>query len=333
MAKYFCGTRTILGGRNTTSVEWMTNLPGFYYNSTLVDGYVNFPTWVPLSPAIFARIPFVIDAPPANNLFVRFDIFPGQISFSALSPWLVLVNASGTEVIRVVVQGFATTVSRLQAWNGSAWVDIGSSFANSPTDTLTSVQFQFNVSGTSLQFNVWYQQVLISSQSITLPATVGDISSMTLYARTGQYRLSMLAASSFDMRGYLFPTDRLTATGTFNDGSGTVAATNDGDLATIKTLPGVDDKYSGTKPSRTFPSGYNIESVTVSAVMRAASPVTQARTLAVVSATPYEFASNFAFAPDVAFAYRAQDWINKPTGGVWTQSDYNATEFGHVAKA
>lgn len=338
MAKYFAGTRLALYGATSGAVVYQTTVgTPVRFDANIVSGCVQFPAAV-YSPSILEGvvIPIGMDATTASTAVLKFEwlssstVTPGSGSY--IFPWVEFIDSSGAIIAWIGSINYNIYNMSFYYWNGTSFVTTGANM-NMPSVTAIS-EFQFRiVSGSSGTIQMWRNGAIelnISGISFNRTNPIRAIRVRNIF--TGISYASQFAVSDFDMRGYKFPTDNISATGTFNDGTGIPANTNDSDITTSKSLPVNLNKYSGTHATRYIPGTLAIESVTVGSVMRAGGSVSTARSIMVVGGTSYSAASDISPTLTTGYEWRGQDWAAHPTLGTWTAANYNAAEKGHLAK-
>lgn len=342
MAKYFAGTRLALHGKSSPSVIWQSTIGSPQrFDSDYVNGCIQLPPATTGGGQVYSSItlPIGIDAISAPSVFIKFEWLGGATSapsaYGLSWPWVEFLDSSVNTIARICAvapNGGVDTRQYAEYWNGSGFTSIGGLILNPSAESRTEYQFKL-IGGASGGFQFWRGAALELNSGIIPLNRTGNI----CYVRISNpilaaSYLSQIAISDFDMRGYKFPSDTITSSGTFNEGTGNATDTGDFDLNTAKALPGNLNKYSGNTNTRTLPGNLAIESVTVGSIMRAGGSVANARSIMVVGGTSYSGASNIIPAPISGYEWRGQDWATHPTLGAWTNSSYNSTEKGHEAR-
>lgn len=346
MAKYFAGTRLALYGRSSLSVISQATVGSpTRYDADFVSSCIQFPAgFSPSSTLDYSEsitIPIGIDAVDAPDVYIKFDWLSGSsvvanTTSAANTTWrfVEFMDAAGAVIARMRPVGANASPQAIMFfnyWNGSAWIQAGSTINSPSAAARAEIQLRI-VGGASGTLQIWINGGLELDLTAVPFNRTGNIKSVRISNPWNAVSYcSQIAISDFDMRGYKFPSDVLNGPGTFNDGTGAAADTGDLNFNTAKSLPANLDKYDGAHAARTLPGNLAIESVTVGAIMRAASPVANARAIAVIAATSYPAPANMT-APNTGFDWRGQDFPTNPAGGDWTQASYNAAGFGHEAR-
>jgi hypothetical protein len=346
MAKYFAGTRTLLWNRTAASVVLQSTVGSpARFDAALVGSCIQLPAGLAGSPnnqpAEGVVIPVGMDATSASDLYLIFDWLGSSSQssgFTARQAWIEFLAATGAVIARLSFDSNSNALGRFD-WGdaaGTSFTQAGSQVIPIPSTAGIStfqLRFRAGASGTN-RFQFWQNGGLvmdISNIPLAITANVAAVRIRNCFQ--GLSYLSQVAMSDFDMRGYRFPTDVISATGSFNDGTGTPAQTADGDFTTAKSLPASGNVYSGTHGARTLPGNLAIESVTIGAIIRAGGSVPQARSVIVAGGVAYPAPANISPSPSTGYEWRGQDWPNHPALGPWTQANYNAAEKGHEARA
>lgn len=334
MAKYFAGTRLALYGKTSQSVIYQTTVGSpVRFDASIVSGCIQIPAALNGNIQEGFTLPLGIDGITASTLVIKFDWLSGNntTQYEPQYTFVEFLDASLNSIVRLSQFGF-TGAFIFEYYNGSTYIQTGPTLNTPSSAGKTELQIRI-VTGSSGSIQFW------KNGAIDL-----DVSSIP-FSRTGPIKfvriknpwtlpsyISQIAISDFDMRGYKISSDALNATGTFNDGAGAPADTGDLNFNTSKSLPANLNKYSGTHATRVIPGNLTIESVTMASIMRAGSPVTNARSIMVVSGTSYSASGNISPPPANGYEWRGQDWTAHPTLGAWTAENYNAAEKGHEAR-
>jgi hypothetical protein len=247
---------------------------------------------------------------------------------------LTLVNTSLVSTIELVANTGSASSFYMRYWNGASYTQAGSVFTLSSAAKSTFVfRLVHGVSGT---FDLWVNGTLSVTVS-GLNAAVNNTAFMRLHsafispvAAAFTY-FSQAALADFDLRAYVFPEDVLSAFGTYNAGTGTIAGQSDIDLNTVYTLAANGDKMTGTTAARTLPSGGFIRAVQVTGLERVNSPIANSKKMLRIGGTDY-FSSNVVPAPTGGQEPRAAYWDTDPsTAAAWGITNYNSAEKGHQA--
>lgn len=250
-------------------------------------------------------------------------------------------NASTTPVFRL--QTTSTDVIQAQYWNGSAWVNIGSTWAHT-FNTLYKFDCKI-ICGASGSFE-WYvtsnmsvDPTLALSGSASM-VSVTDIDRIKTYAThasstAGNPRNSEWIWGDESTIGHRYAFAAPTGNGTYTAGSGAFtdvdeAVTSDADLS---TLAANGDAETYTHSAMTLPAGA-VKAVQIETRLRnVAGGAQNVKARIRVGGVDYDQASNYAGIGTSFSNYRAR-WATNPAGGSWTSTTAGqvGNEFGLLAQ-
>lgn len=246
--------------------------------------------------------------------------------------FLQLLNSSGTPVFQLLT-GASSTI-QAQYWNGSAWVNIGSTY------TVPSALSTFDlklICGASGSFELYRNEVLVLSGAASM-GSVNNVDEWRHYAPTNflvQDVFSEIIWGDEPTLGHRYAIRPPTGNGSDTAGSGTFtdvdeAITNDGDTSALASN---GDAETYTHSAMTLPSG-TVKAVQIeSRVKNASSGAQNVKGRLRIGGTAYDQASNFSGIGLTYNGYRAR-WASNPAGGAWTQASASdvGNEFGLVAQ-
>jgi hypothetical protein len=349
MARYFAGTRSLLGLRGPGLFEWQPTVGSpARYDANYVDGAFGL---APVNTnglggrdSSFLQVPIAIDSATgvvAGELWGHFEHFsPGGstgTSGNNNTQFLSFVNDAGVTTLELAANtagaGNGPTF-RLRYWNGSAFVDTAL-ILTMPGNVRTVYDFRL-VHGASGSFELWQNGSLIISQ-VGLNAAVNNTRFVRLHTGTittgGFAYYSQVALSDFDMRAFNFTSNAPATVGFYAEGVGTIGNLNDMNLGTVYTLDAVDDRVTGIIAARpALPAGRAILAVQVGGPIRMAAPAGNGRAMTRIAGADY-FTANFTPVPTGGFGFSAGVFEANPAGGAWTITAVNAAEFGFQARA
>lgn len=251
--------------------------------------------------------------------------------------FLILNNSSGTGQLRINC-GSNGTVMGLQYWNGSTWVQVGSTFnpaVYSSVMTEIVIRFTTGASGTAEMFFNGVSKAAGSIGSATTNIKSAQFFSPDVNA-TWYFSEGCFEDGTQGLIGSVVETEAPTANGTDNsDGTGSYTdidetITNDADRM---TLTAAGQKRSFTSPARTSTLA-EVLGVSVAARMsRGTSGPQNMKFYLLIGGTRY-------YSPTIAlglgYAAYQYTWAVDPSTGVqWTAADANAAtlEWGIEAVA
>ncbi|CDO36063.1 hypothetical protein [Novosphingobium sp. KN65.2] len=267
-----------------------------------------------------------------TTFWMAFYVYRGN-TWQSGSVGLELYNSSGTPVFRIYHT--SNDVAQAQYWNGSSWVNIGSSYTVSGNPLL---RFDFKiVCGASGSFEWYINSSIYTSGSASMTSVTNiDEWRVRWAGGTGRWHVSECIWGDEATIGHRYCIAAPTGDGFYTAGSGSYtdvdeSTTNDGDATTL-TNNGDAETY--THSAMTLPSG-TVKLVQVSARVRSAATGAQnVKARLRKSSTNYDQASNYAGIGAGYTAYRAR-WTTDPaTGSAWTQANAQDTaqNFGLVAQ-
>lgn len=346
MARYFAGTRSLLGLRGPGRFEWQQTVGSpTRFDATYVDGAFGVG---PMNvqggrDQAFLQIPLAIDSATgvtAGELWGHFEHLSGGGTTGVFggngTQFVSFVNDAGVTVLELVANTSSSGASNtfeLRFWNGSAFVATGQVVAT-PAGARTVYDFRLThgVGGT---FELWQNGALVITRS-GLNAAVNNTRFVRLHTGTVSSNAfayySQVALADFDLRAFNFTSNAPATAGTYAEGIGSIANLNDMNLGTVYTLDVVDDRVTGIIAARpALPAGRAILAVQVGGPCRLAAPAGNGRAMTRISGADY-FTANFTPVPTGGFGFSAGVWEANPAGGPWTITAVNAAEFGFQAR-
>lgn len=250
-------------------------------------------------------------------------------------------NSSGTPVFRF--QLTSTAVIQAQYWNGSSWVNIGSTY----TLAIALYKFDFKLvcgASGSFEFSITNNMAIDPPVVLSGSASMGSVTNID---RISSYSTTSSTPSSSAVRhsewiwgdestvGHRYAFAAPTGNGTDTAGSGAFgdvdeAVTNDVDLS---TLAANGDAETYTHGTMTLPAGTVKAVVVESRVRNVAGGAQNVKARLRIGGTAYDQASNYSGISGSFTGYRAR-WATNPAGGSWTQTTAGQTsnEFGLLAQ-
>jgi hypothetical protein len=328
---YFAGTRALLYGRSSSTTVLSSFAPSF--DASIVPGSVriagvgssgnfNQPT---------IRIPLNDEL---DEFWVHYELYVHDSSVTAQT-FISARSASGSEEIGIASQVMSNNLgAMLPRYRNSAGNLINlAALTSFPSGSIVPLDFYFKKDGANGLFRgyqgggLWFERTWTDGSTAKMTQIVLSTVHTATTTNSGSY-FSQFCVSNFDMRGYKFPSRVITAAGAYNDGTGNAVDTGDLDFNTFKSLPDVDDQFSGEITPFSFPSGLQVDGVVVPALIRGASPVGDARVLVRTGGVD-GYTPNYAPSLDGGFSIRSKFMpLNPATGLAWTQSDFNNSEYG-----
>ena len=329
MARDFAATRTLLNLRTVNNIFYETNSSSdTRFDSAATDGCVAIANVV--NAAIQVPLPTA-----RNSLWLSMLYYIPASSLSSFSGNRILLEFLDSNLVVQFIIDFAGTNL---ATTRTSYRRAAGLFADTDNFEITQGLNRFVIElDTSDEgvFRMWSGTTLLKERTWT-DGDMQDISFIrvkNIRAALGTCYLSQLAVDTEDLRGYSFPNSYFTDDGFYTDGTGDAVDAADLDLTTAKSLPAVDDIFTGTRGSVTFPAGAIIEGVTVNAIARMGSPVTQVRPLFRRGSTDFTD-GNFSPVFSAGYEIRSKHYaVNPATSAAFTPATFNDTEFGFEAIA
>lgn len=316
MARYFAFNNQARGLRSSTLVTQVTTAGRF--DSAWVNSATSVPT---RSEYLEAAGPFDDGSTSLTTLWLRADLWIGGVGdTSRLITWY-----NGTTPAYQLEQNFSNQY-RFQRWNGSSWVQIGSSFLMN-TGTLYTLTIKL-VANTSC--DIWLGTSLVYSASITGETAVTKVQMSSPNNGAGATFWSQVMGADYDIRSANYKELVLTGNGTYTAGTGTVADVNELNLddATGIVLSTVGQKRTLVKNAYTVPSGKAIVGVVLNIRGKASSPVADLKALLKSGASESSTARSFASSLQPRGTIITLD---PATGAAFSQAALNAAEVGFEA--
>lgn len=245
---------------------------------------------------------------------------------------LVVTDSSAANLFRLSAS--AVNTIQPQYWNGSAWVNAGTSFAHSTTVHEMVVQI---VAGASGGFGVYQSGFGASSADVAFPGT--DMKRATFYCPDDilpvQYSEIILGDSANSLVGGICETEPPTADGTDTDGTGTYADVDEIPYSDADNLvlASAGEQHSFTSPARTSTQAFVLGVSVAARMKRDVSGPQSAKFYLKIGGLRY-YSSTFALTEGYdAYQYNWQE--NPATVAAWTPSEANdaALEWGIEAVA
>lgn len=267
--------------------------------------------------------PFLDNAAPTEIWCHAYAHFTGtNTTSSAQAPWQ-FYNSSGTLVLRLRPTSTGFTAFVLEAYNGSGYTAITSSFALPTTNFTLDIHIVCGAGGSA---TIYADKVEVATGSVD--ANVDNIAEVR-HGSPANYYWSQMAGANFDLRDLLIKTLPPTADGANTDAVGTFAEVDENGLndADLLAFGVAGDTHTMTADDYTLPVGNSIESVWT--VPRARGDTLDFQACLRSNAIDY-FSSNLGV--DSAFAGYPVYWAVDPdSGGAWTETLLNQLEFGAKA--
>ncbi len=312
MARYFAGNT--LAAFSRTLITTVEDTTAGWFDSAFVPNGI----FVPASGggSLIARY----NANATGSSWLHFE--HRSNNFPGFATWLELRNSAGVAVFRLQANGNI----QAQYWNGSSWVNTGSSFVVG--DVLNRYDLQFTP-GTGGSFAFYTAGTLVGSGSgHTVSGVTADVREARFAAWGANGIFSQVLAADFDTRDSRYRMPTINANGALTDGTGgfgDISETVLDDSTSIK-LTAAAQRKSFTKTSITVPAGYRIGATSINARARVSGSITNGQAFVRVSSTNYDSA-NLGF--NAGFEPRGNMWETNPaTAADWTQSEFNAAEIG-----
>ena len=330
MARDFAATRTLLNLRTVNDIFYETNSSsGTRFDSAATDGCVA------IANVVNAAIQ--VPLPTARNslwLSMLYSLSTAQTS-SVPSNKILLEFLDSNLVVQFIIDFASTSLNTTR----TSYRRAAGLFADTNNFEITQGLNRFVIElDTSDEgvFRMWSGTTLLKERTWT-DGDMQDISFIRvknpMFLFPAPCYVSQLAVDTEDLRGYSFPNSYFTDDGFYTDGTGDAVDAADLDLTTAKSLPAVDDIFTGTRGSVTFPAGAIIEGVTVNAIARMGSPVTQVRPLFRRGSTDFTD-GNFSPVFSAGYEIRSKHYaVNPATTVKFTPATFNDTEFGFEAIA
>jgi hypothetical protein len=331
MALLAFGNRLLWMGRGSSSTTMSSTLgsPALFDNAVVSEGVST-----PGRSTVGAQYVGYDHTSGVTRAQFRFDMASEGGGAAVTSPLFEIVGTSGTPIAEVRI-GTTASIVQFRSLNTSSVMTQRGADLSAVATGLTSYVIDFT-SGANGEVNIYRGGSLWHSATWTggNSATIGGIRLYNFASGTQRTVYSQFAMSDGDdLRGFLVQSVVITGTGFHNDGTGLPADTGDADITTAKGLSTADDRWSGTKPTVTLPSGAALEQVAVNLLARATSPVPNARIL-VRRAGNDSYDSNLSPALSSGYTARSRILTLDPTTGLpWDLSNFNASEFGLQARA
>jgi len=237
-------------------------------------------------------------------------------------PWQFADNA-GTQMFRANLVGTRTV--QFQYWNGSAWTNIGSTyaFASSSVNYRCDLHVVPGASG-SFEFYVNGVSVLTGSASMTAFASLRKFRHGPLGST--QY-ISEIVIASESTVAHRVKTVPPTANGTDTDGTGAITTINEAVMstATYLELSTAGHKRSWVNANPSLTGNIRAVSVTAYAMRVDATGPQKIKPYVLISGTRYygtTFTLTTGFLP-----YQYVWELNPATGVAWTAANVNSTAF------
>jgi hypothetical protein len=252
------------------------------------------------------------------------------------------INSSATPVFRL--QLTSNNVLQAQYWNGSAWTNIGSTYATTAS-TLCKLDLKI-VCGASGSFELYYTTNMAVEGSLVLSGSasmtaVNNIDGIKTYSNNSSLAASLARHSEWiwgdeTTVGHRYAWAPPTGDGTDTAGSGSYtdvdeAVTSDADTSTLSANGDAETYTHGTL---TAPAGA-VKAVQVEARVRnQATGAQNVKARLRVGGTAYNQASNYASIGTSYTGYRARWDTNPATAATWVNATAIGTgiEFGLLAQ-
>lgn len=315
MARYFFGNTLASFFRSSSSVVESTTAGRFD------SAYVPNAILVPSASDYIQTMPFIGVASTTDG-WVHFEAYLGGIS-NAASNFVEFRNSSGTVVAKIVPS--SSTNVKFQYWNGSAFVDLGSSWA--PTANTVQRWDIHITAGASGTIDVYIGGSSVLSAS-GMNAAVTNFATVRLYhpSSSSTSFFSQILGASFDTRDSRYALDQPTAIVALTDGSGAIGDVTETvlDESTSWALTAAGQRRGATHATFTPPSGYQIGAVCLSARGRINGTGPTDAKLGLRKITAGVNYSSSALALNGGFEPRGAVWESDPgTASDWTPSGYN----------
>lgn len=330
MALLAAGTRFLLYNRSSPTITYNTTVGSpAVFDSSVVSGSVVFPSadWsgtnsVPYVAAVLAN--------SISNIWVHADISQGGGYGVFAQRVLEVVDSSGIVLFRIQSPASGGNVDISYANNANTLVNVATGLSSTLTLTTYDIFYRTGANGGVTAYRggaVWFDYSWANG-------TTAQARQVRVYGPGSSTNVSQFAISDGDdLRGFKFPSQVLTGNGTYNDGSGVPADTGDLNFTTGKGLPAATNKFTGTKPSYTFPSNAVIDGVMINTYLRTSGTPANARIITRLSGTDGN-ATQMSPAPVNGYVTNSQYLtLNPVTGLPWVAADYNSSEIGIEARS
>lgn len=246
-----------------------------------------------------------------------------------------VLNTAGTHIARLLnASGFSSTSSqsKLQYWNGAAYVDVGVNTTISTGNTL-DIQIVFHASAGSVR---WFINELLIAEVTGLDTITmfGEASSIYLSTPNGGsvYRWGEAIMADFNTLGHTVRTRAPTGNGANTAWTGDY--TNVDEIpysdADLITTTGVGDLETFTAAALSAtPANQSVKAVVVGARLRNDGGAAPQHAEAMLRLGGVDYATGFNL-PETGLGYvgGVGIWQENPAGGIWSITDINNTEFG-----
>jgi hypothetical protein len=256
----------------------------------------------------------------------------GATSSATLTTCMTMLNGSGTEVFKLQTStptGSGSQTWQLQYWNGSAWTNLGSSFA--VNNALQTVDIHLVANSASGSGSVYLSGTQRSTGTADLSSIAGVAQIRPYGKQTGiqvSNYFSQLIVASESTIGWRLKTVPATGAGSTSSWTGTFAEIDEiaySDLDFINSATAAQVQLFSH--STTIPTGYKVKAAIVTARAKCGSGGPQNIQLALKSgATTYFSATQ---ACDEGYLAHVGVWENDPaTSAAFTTSAAAAIQFG-----
>lgn len=266
-----------------------------------------------------------------TTAWYHFDVWFNSASISASGVFLTIYNSALTEVFRLI--GTASATFKAQYWNGSAWVDIGSTYV-----ITYGIRYTFDlnlVRGSSGSFALY-----VNGSGTPVLSGSADLSSITNFAKArfsgGTIYYSQVIVSDQSTIGHRYYSKPPTGNGANTSWTG---AFGDVDETTLSTTDFIESTVSGdvetfTGAALSIPTGV-VKAVVVSTQSKNAASGPQNIQGCIRKGGTNYFSSNIS-GIGISYTPILAIFENDPsTSSSWTLSDASAAtlEFGVRSQA